>query len=56
MCDFLKEADWITKNRPPKEWPQQGVVEFKNYETRYREGLDLVLRGISCKINPGEKV
>ena len=31
---------------PPPEWPQHGVVKFDNYQTRYREGLDLVLRGI----------
>ena len=27
-----------------------------NYSVRYREGLDLVLRGIDCVIKPGEKV
>ena len=31
-------------------------VEFKNYQTRYREGLDLVLKGVSCQILSGEKV
>ena len=31
-------------------------VEFKNYQTRYREGLDLVLKGVSCRILSGEKV
>ena len=30
---------------PPKEWPQYGVVRFENYQTKYREGLDLVLKG-----------
>ena len=30
---------------PPKEWPQYGVVRFENYKTKYREGLDLVLKG-----------
>ena len=25
--------------------PENGVIEFDNYATRYREGLDLVLRG-----------
>ncbi|CAH1794809.1 unnamed protein product, partial [Owenia fusiformis] len=51
------EADWIVEdNRPSEAWPEQGVVEFTDYSTRYREGLDLVLKGISCKINAGEKV
>ncbi len=31
---------------PPPSWPAHGVVKFDNYQTRYREGLDLVLRGI----------
>lgn len=37
-------------------WPQEGVVEFNKYSTRYREGLDLVLKSINCKICKGEKV
>ncbi len=41
---------------PPSDWPQHGVVEFKNYQTRYRPGLDLVLKGITCSIRAGEKV
>lgn len=31
-------------------WPEHGVVEFDNYQTRYRDGLDLVLKGIIKKI------
>lgn len=31
-------------------------MEFHGYETRYREGLDLVLRGIECDIEGGEKI
>ncbi len=41
---------------PPDSWPEHGVVEFSGYQTRYREGLDLVLRGIDCTIRAGEKV
>ena len=37
-------------------WPEQGEVEFCNYATRYRAGMDLVLRGISFKILPKEKI
>jgi len=29
---------------------------MENYGTRYREGLDLVVKGIDCSIKPGEKV
>ncbi|KAL8573178.1 hypothetical protein ACOMHN_036163 [Nucella lapillus] len=51
------EADWeIPGNKPEAAWPQNGVIKFKDYQTRYREGLDLVLRGISCSVNPGEKI
>ena len=39
-----------------QDWPQEGVVEFNNYCTRYREGLDLVVKNINCKISKGEKV
>lgn len=46
----------IDDNRPSAEWPQTGEIKFKEYSTRYREGLDLVLKGISLDINPGEKI
>lgn len=38
------------------EWPQHGVVEFKNFQVRYREGLELVLRGISFAARSQEKI
>ncbi|KAG0243882.1 hypothetical protein BGW41_001071 [Actinomortierella wolfii] len=38
------------------QWPQQGKIEFRNYSTRYREGLDLVLKNINFTIQPGERV
>ena len=46
----------IDDNRPPRNWPADGAIEFKDYSTRYRKGLELVLKGISCKVEPGEKV
>lgn len=46
----------MTNYRPSPDWPQNGVVEFKRYSTRYRDGLDLVLKGINTQINAGEKV
>ena len=33
-------------NRPPRE----GKIELEGYSTRYREGLDLVLRGVTATI------
>ncbi|XP_060071681.1 multidrug resistance-associated protein 1-like [Ylistrum balloti] len=51
------EAPWdIEDKKPDPKWPDSGKVSFQNYGTRYREGLDLVLKGISCEVQPGEKV
>lgn len=50
-----KEADWVTKPIDPK-WPIEGEVKFIDYQVRYRENLDLVLKGISVDIRGGEKV
>ena len=44
------------ENTPPESWPTDGVVEFKNVELRYREGLELVLKGTSFLINSKEKI
>ncbi|KAL5047594.1 hypothetical protein BDW71DRAFT_179567 [Aspergillus fruticulosus] len=46
----------IFKNRPPTGWPAQGAVSFHNYSTRYREGLDLVLKNVNLDIKPHEKI
>ncbi|KAK7475730.1 hypothetical protein BaRGS_00033052, partial [Batillaria attramentaria] len=51
------EAEWILPDkRPPAAWPQRGEIIFNNYQTRYREGLDLVLKGVCCSIRDGEKI
>jgi ATP-binding cassette subfamily C (CFTR/MRP) protein 1 len=47
--------DIIPHQRPSTSWPSQGAVSFRNYSTRYREGLDLVLKGINLDIKPREK-
>ncbi|KAE8148597.1 P-loop containing nucleoside triphosphate hydrolase protein [Aspergillus avenaceus] len=46
----------IFKHRPTIGWPAQGAVSFKNYSTRYRPGLDLVLKDINLDIKPHEKI
>ncbi|KAJ2215008.1 hypothetical protein EV179_002538 [Coemansia sp. RSA 487] len=66
MCDYVRiqeieqlpsEApEVIEDNRPNESWPEQGMVEFKNYSTRYREGLDLVLKDLTFRVMPNQKV
>ncbi|PGH07414.1 hypothetical protein AJ80_07999 [Polytolypa hystricis UAMH7299] len=48
--------DVIFKNRPQISWPSQGAVTFKDYSTRYREGLNLVLKGVNLEFKPHEKI
>ncbi|WKX94652.1 hypothetical protein Q1695_011711 [Nippostrongylus brasiliensis] len=51
------EAAWdIPERKPPAYWPMTGCVKFIDYSTRYREGLDLVLNGITADISQGEKI
>jgi ABC-type multidrug transport system fused ATPase/permease subunit len=55
--DVEQEAEpVIEKARPAANWPSQGSVEFIDYTTRYRPDLEPVLRNVSFKINPLEKV
>ena len=51
------QAPWdIPKSKPDKQWPNKGLVEFSNYSTRYRKGLELVVKNVDVNIKPGEKV
>ena len=54
--EIVQEAPYEMPNDPSDGWPNHGVIQFENYQTRYREGLDLVLRGIDCKIRSQEKI
>jgi ABC-type multidrug transport system fused ATPase/permease subunit len=49
-------APIVPDNRPAANWPSKGSVEFIEYSTRYRKDFDLVLKKITFKILPGEKV
>ncbi|XP_014250192.1 multidrug resistance-associated protein 1-like [Cimex lectularius] len=52
-----QEAPWEVKPNPvDQNWPINGAIEFRKFKVRYREGLDLVLKGLSFKINGNEKV
>ncbi|KZO98300.1 multidrug resistance-associated ABC transporter [Calocera viscosa TUFC12733] len=51
-----QEPSETTPKDPPPTWPSQGQISFRNVQMRYREGLPLVLKGISFDVKPGEKV
>ncbi|XP_018907576.2 multidrug resistance-associated protein 1 isoform X5 [Bemisia tabaci] len=52
-----QEAAWnIPEKAPPSTWPEKGQVVFKDFKVRYREGLELVLKGINFTVEGGEKV
>ncbi|KAF9174916.1 hypothetical protein BGX21_008836 [Mortierella sp. AD011] len=36
--------------------PEHGKIVFSNYSTRYREGLDLVLKNVSFEVQAGERL
>lgn len=40
----------------PNDWIKKGSVKFENYATRYRPGLDLVVKNINADIIPAEKI
>ena len=51
------QAPWEVKDKcPPETWPEHGSVQFSQYSTRYRAGLDLVLRNVNFCVKPGERV
>lgn len=54
--DLPSEGAAITPNDPPASWPDKGEIEFTNVQLNYRENLPLVLKDITFKVNPGEKV
>ncbi|KAF9048225.1 multidrug resistance-associated ABC transporter [Hymenopellis radicata] len=49
-------AHELPESKPEESWPAEGAVEFRGYSTRYREGLDLVLKDLSLNIKPREKI
>ncbi|KAF9898645.1 Canalicular multispecific organic anion transporter 1, partial [Linnemannia zychae] len=51
-----QEAPNVTDVVLPENWPSQGQLSFKSYSTRYRQGMDLVLKNVSFEVSPGEKV
>uniref|UniRef100_A0A7N9D4N4 Multidrug resistance-associated protein 1-like n=1 Tax=Macaca fascicularis TaxID=9541 RepID=A0A7N9D4N4_MACFA len=59
ICEYEnmdKEAPWIMSRRPPLQWPNKGVVEFINYQARYRDELGLALQDITFQTHGEEKI
>ncbi|XP_074853753.1 ATP-binding cassette sub-family C member 2-like isoform X2 [Carettochelys insculpta] len=59
ICEYEemdKEAPWITSKRPPKGWPNKGIIEFINFQARYRTDLGLALHDVSFQTDSEEKV
>ncbi|GAB1859186.1 Multidrug resistance-associated protein 1 isoform X7 [Camponotus japonicus] len=55
--ETAQEAPWKNADyTPPKDWPKQGRVDFKDFKVRYREGLELVLYGLTFGVHGGEKI
>ncbi|PIA49181.1 hypothetical protein AQUCO_01300205v1, partial [Aquilegia coerulea] len=46
----------IDQNRPAPSWPVVGRVEIQGLKIRYRPDTPLVLRGISCTFEGGQKI
>ncbi|KRY16863.1 Multidrug resistance-associated protein 1, partial [Trichinella patagoniensis] len=54
--ELPSEASLVSACRPPPDWPNAGMVEFKNYSMRYRAELEPALKNISFVVQPREKV
>lgn len=55
-CELPHEGNPSTPDDPPMSWPEQGSISFIDVEMAYREGLPLVLKGVTFQVRPGEKV
>lgn len=57
FADIPSEAlPVIHSCRPPPYWPSEGAIVVDNLVVRYSENDPPVLKGISCRIRPREKV
>ena len=50
------EGGLVTEVSPPATWPAKGGIAFEKYQMRYREGLPLVLKGVSFEVQAGHKI
>ncbi|KND02775.1 uncharacterized protein SPPG_01856 [Spizellomyces punctatus DAOM BR117] len=52
-CPYERDA---RGNHPPPEWPLHGEIEFKNVVLRYNRYGVAVLKNVTFRIAPGEKI
>ncbi|KRX07927.1 P-loop containing nucleoside triphosphate hydrolase [Pseudocohnilembus persalinus] len=62
--EFLDKRPELIKKKQPlhnkipelENWPQNGVVEFRDVYVKYRENLETVLNGLSFKVESNQKI
>jgi len=52
----LEEEPPLHLAKVEESWPQRGEIVFDNVQMRYRDGLPLVLKGLSLHIKGGERI
>uniref|UniRef100_A0AAF5CVD0 Uncharacterized protein n=1 Tax=Strongyloides stercoralis TaxID=6248 RepID=A0AAF5CVD0_STRER len=58
-CNTETDPEWRNEEGAKHcstNWPNKGEIIFNNYSTRYRKGLDLVVKNINLSISGGEKI
>ncbi|KAL7585144.1 hypothetical protein Lser_V15G41587 [Lactuca serriola] len=57
FTNIPSEAEWVKKDGPPPpNWPSHGSLELRDLQVRYRPNTPLVLKGITLKIEGGQKI
>ena len=53
---FFQAPYIVPEKRPHEQWPEDGQMVIKDLSVRYREGLPLTIKSISCSISSTDKV
>ncbi|KAF2644264.1 hypothetical protein P280DRAFT_228439 [Massarina eburnea CBS 473.64] len=53
---MLEEEAPLQLGEVRKSWPEHGEIVFDNVQMRYRDGLPLVLKGLSMHVRAGERI
>ncbi|XP_037120770.1 multidrug resistance-associated protein 4-like isoform X2 [Syngnathus acus] len=54
--ELKSEARWVTRTRPPLDWPSRGQVTFDRVHLSYSVDSPLILKDINAIFCPNEKV